>query len=259
MQEAAAGRMDQSPALWGAKDEIQQRMVKAARTLPYTLPSMYVVQRGFTDPLFGRNEQEEKVKWYNPVDVIADFAKQSVINTLSVIAPQELASGAISTARRALNTSIYSTPTNVFQERTRNAFVNLNTVLGEVGNDLAKVTNRLVRTSAQFSSAFNRASAEGRSTDSDLPQVFRDAVAGARRSIQEGRANPARSSAGIARDVFFGRIYEDPNNPGSFVQDGGILDMFPAFRTLKQGVRTFSERFYIAGERIRRSHKGDRT
>jgi hypothetical protein len=172
MERVAAGQSDQIPAVWGAKDEIQQRLVKTARTLPYALPAMYAVQKGITDPLFGRNEKEKKVNWYNPVDVIADFAKQSVINTFSVIAPSEIASGALSTARRALNTRIYSGADTAFNQSLRNRYVDLNAILSGVGTDLGKVTNKVVRTSTQFSYAFNSASRVARLDSSGANQAF---------------------------------------------------------------------------------------
>ena len=157
IRDASAGLTSEPAAIWGARDEIQQRLVSLGRKLPYTLPAMYVTQRGFVDPLFGDNEQKSKVNWYNPVDVVADFAKQSVLNTLSILGPQELAGAATSTARRALSTKLYSSAVTPFQEKLQRRFVDLNTILGEVGNDLVGITDKVIRSSTQYSGAFNRA------------------------------------------------------------------------------------------------------
>lgn len=243
MAQVAAGQSDQVPAVWGAKDEIQQRLVKTARTLPYALPAMYAVQKGVTDPLFGRNEKEEKVNWYNPVDVIADFAKQSVVNTFSVIAPSEIASGTLSTARRALNTRIYSGADTAFNQTLRNRYVDLNAILSGVGTDLSKVANKVVRTSTQFSYAFNTASAVSRTEATSVSQAFSNA----RQSFQQGMSNPAQSLATTAKQTIFG-------------QDDvpGLIDAMPALRGMRKGASTFARQYRIAGQRIRCSNKSHR-
>jgi len=240
LAQVASGQSDQVPAVWGAKDEIQQRLVKTARTLPYALPAMYAVQKGITDPLFGKNDKDEKVNWYNPVDVIADFAKQSVINTFSVIAPSEIASGTLTTARRALNTRVYAGADTAFNQTLRNRYVDLNAILSGVGTDLGKITNKVVRSSTQFSYAFNTASAVSRTESTDVGQAFSNA----RQSLRQGRSDPAQSLATIARRTIFG--YE--NNHGEVP---GLMDAIPAFRGMRKGVSTFARQYRIAGQRIR--------
>lgn len=240
LAQVASGQSDQVPAVWGAKDEIQQRLVKTARTLPYALPAMYAVQRGVTDPLFGRNEKDEKVNWYNPVDVIADFAKQSVVNTFSVIAPSEIASGGLTTARRALNTRVYAGADTAFNQTLRNRYVDLQAILSGVGTDLSKITNKVVRTSTQFSYAFNTASAVSRTESTDANQAFINA----RNSFNERLSNPNQSLASIARRTIFG--YENSN-----AEVPGLIDAIPFLRGMRKGASTFARQYRIAGQRIR--------
>jgi len=199
---------------------------------------MYAVQRGVTDPLFGKNEKEEKVNWYNPVDVIADFAKQSVKNVFSVIAPSEIASGTLTTARRALNTRIYSGADTAFNQTLRNRHVDLKAVLSGVGTDLSKITNQVVRTSTQFSYAFNSASAVSRTESVDARQAFTNA----RLSFGD-RSDPTQSLASIARRTVFG--YNNGN-----AEIPGLIDAIPALRGMRKGVSTFSRQYRIAGQRI---------
>jgi hypothetical protein len=54
-----------SPAVWGAKQEIQQRLVRQARRLPYELPAMYAAQHLAIDPITGNDPEKRKVKWTN--------------------------------------------------------------------------------------------------------------------------------------------------------------------------------------------------
>lgn len=81
-------------AVWDYRDEIQQRLARTARSLPLTLPSAYFVQKAVTEPAFGQPDEKNKVKWYNPVDVITDFVKQSTINITTMLLPQGLAGAA---------------------------------------------------------------------------------------------------------------------------------------------------------------------
>jgi len=232
VRDAAAGLTSEPAAIWGARDEIQQRLVSLGRKLPYTLPAMYVTQRGFIDPLFGDNEQKSKVNWYNPVDVVADFAKQSVLNTLSILGPQELAGAATSTARRALSTRLYSSATTPFQEKLQRRFVDLNTILGEVGNDLVGVTDKLIRGSTQFSGAFNRASIAARQDQPEQKQVFKSVRAGVREARQRNAP-----FAQIAKEALIGKS-------GHY----GLIDGMPAMRGFRSGFSEFNSRFKIMGQ-----------
>ena len=236
IRDAARGLTSEPAAIWAHRDEVQQRLVGLGRRLPYTLPAMYVTQRGFVDPLFGDNEQKSKVNWYNPVDVVADFAKQSVLNTLSILGPQELAGAATSTAKRALSTKLYSSATTPFQEKLQRRFVDLNTILGEVGNDLVGITDKVIRSSTQFSGAFNRASIAARQDQPEQLQVFKSVRAG----VREARERNA-PFAQIAKEAFIGRNAE---GPGQY----GLIDAMPAMRGFRSGFSEFNSRFKIMGQ-----------
>jgi hypothetical protein len=199
------------------------------------LPAMYVTQRAVTDPLFGNNDPENKVKWYNPVDVVADFAKQSVINTFGVLMPTEIAGAAGSTARRALTTKLYSAPTSQFEKNLQNRYVSLDAVLKEVGNDLVSVTNRVVRTSSQVASAFNSSTTAALNDQPTQQQVFRQ--------IAQTYRNRTAITDSFAKKIFLGD--KDTFGDGTAY---GLLDMIPAFRGLKTGFMEFGEKFKIAGE-----------
>jgi hypothetical protein len=232
---AGQGITNEPPAIWSARDDIQQRMVSVGRKLPYLLPAMYATQRGVTDPLFGNNNPNDKVKWYNPVDVVADFAKQSVINTLGVLAPFEGAAAATTTARRSLATSLYSTPNSAFKQKLQNKFVDLNTILGEVGHDISGVVNKVIKTSTQLSGAFNKSIETARLDVPTEKQVFQN--------IKAGLAQRQQMTLGqIAKQVFIG----DSSKAGAGRY--GLIDTLPAMRGFRTGFAEFQTRFKVIGE-----------
>jgi hypothetical protein len=163
IQQAGRGIDKEPPAVWTFRDEIQKRMVRATRRLPYELPSLYVTQKTLTDPLFGANEEnKKKVKWYNPADVISDFVKTSLANTATMVMPFELGGAGIAKTKSSLHTFKYSMSAlrdmSPGQQAVAKGFVNLNDILGEVGNSFAGVTSGLLKKSSQMSRSPQRRS-----------------------------------------------------------------------------------------------------
>jgi hypothetical protein len=233
IRQAQRGITSEPASVFAFRDELQQRLVSEARKLPYMLPAMYVTQRAVTDPLFGNNDPNDKVKWYNPVDVVADFAKQSVINTLGVLAPTQAAGAATSTARRALASKAYTAPTSQFSASVQRKYVQLDTILKEVGNDLINISNKLVRSSTQFASAFNSGTTAARMDQPTQDQVFKSVRESYRRTVS-GPLNV------MAKQIFLG----DSSTPGSY----GVVDAIPAFRGMRTGFSEFGMQFKIAGQ-----------
>jgi len=140
---------------WGYKEELQQRLVRQARRLPYELPAAYITQRGITDTLFGEGEKENSPNWYNPVDVISDFVTQSVKNTAFMISPFEFGAAGASTARRGLMTAGDGL-TGVAPKYPNMASkaVNLRAVMGQVGADSVDLLNKVSQMSSRATGAF---------------------------------------------------------------------------------------------------------
>lgn len=150
-KDEAAATGFESDAQWTFRNEIQQRLVRQARALPYQLPAAYLAQRAVIDPVFGTNQQDP-VKWSNPLDVISDFAQQSVKNTASMLT-FEAAVGAGSQAFRQAQ-ALSTTPGTLkpWQNQVRNAFISTDTSLRMLGQrssdifyDAAKLGNRFGR------------------------------------------------------------------------------------------------------------------
>lgn len=158
IRQAGRGITKEPPAVWTFKDEIQKRMVRATRRLPYELPSLYVTQKALTDPLFGKNEEKRKVKWYNPADVVSDFVKTSLTNIATMVLPFEAGGAGIASTKSSLNTFKYSMTAlrdmSPGQQVLAKGFVNLNDLLKEVGHDFSTVTSGFLKKAAQTQRSF---------------------------------------------------------------------------------------------------------
>lgn len=149
--EEAAQAGFESDARWTYRNEIQQRLVRQARRLPYELPAVYLAQKAVIDPLTGTN-QDEKVNWYNPIDVIGDFAQQSIKNTAGMLAFEGLTGAGTQAFRQLRDASTTPGTLKPWQVQTRNAFVSADTSLKLLGHrasdifyDAAKLGNRFGR------------------------------------------------------------------------------------------------------------------
>lgn len=158
LDQAGRGLTSEPPAVYTWKDEVQKRLIRAGRRLPYELPALYVTQKGLTDPLFGENEDRKKVKWYNPVDVITDFVKTSTTNILTITLPFEGIGAGAASARSSMHSFRNSMGSlrdlsPVKQEISRK-LVDLSEVLSEVGHDFTTISNRFLKAAAQTRRSF---------------------------------------------------------------------------------------------------------
>lgn len=152
------GMTSESAAVWTLKDQLQKQMVRAGRRLPYELPALYVTQRAITEPLFSHNQDRKKVNWYNPVDVLADFAKQSVINVATITLPFE-ALGAAGAAGKSSLTTLANSMNDMralspVQQIMAGSYINLRELMAEVGQDLTDLTAKTIKISSQTSRSF---------------------------------------------------------------------------------------------------------
>lgn len=157
LQQAGRGIDREPAAVWTMKDEIQKRLVRATRRMPYELPSLYITQRSLIDPLLGKNESEDKkrLNWYNPADVISDFVKQSLINVATLVVPFELGGAGVARSKSSLHTFRNSMTTlrdmSPGQQKLMKGSVNLLDSLQEVGNTFTGITSALLKKSSQVS------------------------------------------------------------------------------------------------------------
>jgi hypothetical protein len=239
------GITGEPPAVWTWREELQKRLVRSGRRLPYELPALYAAQRGITDTLFGTNEDKPQVKWYNPVDVVADFTKQSLINVATAIAPFEFAGAGASNAKSSLRTLKYSldemrslTPV---QKKMSRHYVNLEGLLSEVGHDLAGLTNRFLRVSAQTSGALASATTAQQDKHTFVFSL-RDLKNGLSASYSANAAasgSKAKGAFEASKDAFFGRTG----------QNGiGAVDLLPGLSGATKALKRARQDFTLTGK-----------
>ena len=239
------GRTSESAEVWTLRDDIQVRMVKLARRLPYELPAMYVTQRAVTDKLFGGEQEGPRVKWYNPADVISDFVKQSTVNLATMMLPFE-AVGAAGAAGRSSLTTLASSMSDLralspMQQRAANAAIDLRSLLAEVGQDLGDLTSKALRISSQTSGAFSAGVQEVKNAQPEFVQGLRAARHGAQVAVQNlsdaDRKKRLKTLTAQAKGFFTGES-----------DDGlGVLDTLPSFKGIRTGSIVAKNQFKSLG------------
>lgn len=162
------GIEQQTPAGWTYKDEIKQRLIAQARRLPYELPAAYVTQRAILDPVLGTGP-DEPPNWSNPIDVIGDFAEQSLKNLAFAFLPFEAGIGAASHGFRRALTQGAADNYHGIQKAARNATVSANTTLNLLGQEFSDVLNRSIRYSQRTTGAAATAIVEAAAKQRSLP------------------------------------------------------------------------------------------
>jgi hypothetical protein len=226
---------------WAFRDELQQRLVRAGRRLPYELPALYAADKTIVQPLFGERDQEEKkVKWYNPADVVADFVTESAKNIATMVLPFEFAGAASRSAQSSLQTLRHSQYNleaiqGNFKPKIHRAFVELDGLLSEVGHDVTNIVDKFLRTSAKSSGALSAATEQFRNIKGPV-QTFRDL----RHGVENARRDAAAAGASKQelRRVTFDTLF---GPRGSRLRDAGdpdktsFLDLIPTVETLRKG------------------------
>lgn len=229
------------------RDEIQQTLVKQARRLPYELPALYATQRLVTDRMVG-GTQDEHPKWYNPVDVIGDFSRQSLKNVATLV-PWELGQSGLKQGYRSLMTyGDFVTGTPTFSPRIKGFSQGLRGVLSFFGHDASQLIYKGTQVSQRTTGAFSTAINEyvGANRDTELRFGITDPI---RRSERKGVAGAAlntgykvdayaRSILGHARDTGLGLYRAD--SKVSYAKDNfnagrAISNFFPKVSAFGKG------------------------
>lgn len=252
---AATGGITREPAVvWSLRDDIQQVLARRARNLAFELPAMYLTQRAVTDPLFGENQDKRKVHWYNPVDVIADFSKQTTINLASMMTPFDLGGAGIARVKFLANAPFAKNPNlrlTANQSKLSNAFVDIKTVLGEFGQDAAKVLTGITRESTAIGAAFKSAVTESGAAEGGIVFAMQQARRGSRAAGEEADSVAGMTllkKAGLkAKAYVLGHQIADGPDPDANQQMQGLVDAMPSLKGVTLGSREFIKR-YKAGK-----------
>jgi hypothetical protein len=245
----AASTGAEPAAIWSYRDQLQQNLVRNARTLAIGLPSTYIVQRGVTGPLFGNDDDRPRGKWYNPVDVITDFVTQSTRNITNIVLPTAVAGAAVNRMRTLVDAPYqdFPLPLTKNQKRTSNNIADIKTILNSFGQDAGNLLNQASRISASASTAFNISWQEAQGKEAgfvnSLSQARRgkDAARAASELSSEGKL---RAAAKSAKAFLIG--YKGPVKTSDRTSTENLLgfgDTIPAIRNLPSASRTFVEEF----------------
>ena len=239
-----------STVMWSYRDELQQRLVRAGRRLPYELPALYFGQKGIVDPVFGnRDDPSKKVKWYNPVDVITDFTKESVKNMATMILPFEAAGATGSQFKNSLHTLKFAQNDmrNMLprQQKMYQTFTDINQLLQQVGHDFASVTNKIIKKSTQSAIAFQEAG-EAYTLNQ---RSFTDNLHSLRGGLKKARE---QAQAGVLARDQLRKVQFDTLFKGGSLSDSErvstVFDLVPAFRGLSSAFPKFRTEFAKTGE-----------
>ena len=236
---AAAGK--EPAAMWSYRDAVQQRLVRASRSLAIALPVTYAVQRVVTDPLFGNNDDRPKVKWYNPADVITDFVTQSVRNITKVVVPNAVAGAAVDHLRMLGNAPYldHPMPLTANQRRTSNKIADLKTIMESFGQDTEKMLVQASRISASAGYAMEKSVSEATARDGGLlfsMQQARKGAKTARAASELSGEGKLRQASKFAKAYMFGM----QDNDETYL---GVLDSFSSIKGLPTGLRTFAKQY----------------
>lgn len=194
-----------------------------------------------TDPVFGNNQDSKKVKWYNPVDVVADFAKQSVINVAAITGTGAAGSAIFGRAKFYFDAPFANNPNlSLTQKQISrvNKFADLRVILEEVGHDFSKIAGQTTKYMSSAGAAFSYAVEQGKVNQPGAVQVMHQARAGARNSYNAANAagvSRLKAAGEWAKSFFIG------TNPAN--NQYGIIDSIPAFRGFSAGLHAFGTRF----------------
>lgn len=195
LEHEVSGKFGKTPHEWALRDELQQRLVHKARALPYELPAIYVAGK-VTRRVTGSNDANNRVKWYNPIDVVGDFAQQSVKNTISMLMPWEIGGASMKHGWRRLMTygDTVST-TQPFQGRIRNTSISLQSILSQFGHSASQILAAGVQKSTQASGAFGSAVQESMSAPPPRGFLWSGRIRDAKRGFKEEGAKGALKKA----------------------------------------------------------------
>lgn len=195
---------------------MQRKLVSQARRLPYELPAAYLSQRlpGIgTDAVFG-GQQEDGPNWYNPVDVVGDFAYQSVKNLAAFLIPVD--AGGTVIKRGWQNILTYGD--NVAAQSLHSVGVNMDSTLQRVGHNAADLLARTAQLTnkgaAGFASGIQEAISHTRSTVEYYHVTRNSATTKANQEWMKRAWGKADELFGYARPYRIGKSFTQGFNRG---------------------------------------------
>ena len=251
---------------WAYRDELQQRLVRQARRLPYEVPAFYAADKYITRPLFGESKQETagpKKKWYDPsrgIDIAKDLAVTSLFQmggfmlpTAALGAAKESSLNFYRTAQQRLSSANATGYSNITRGMTKHSIyeksLNLQGMLEGVGQDLFSILDKSIKFSERSSGALSSAFLAMNEINKNPVAALYSQRHGA--GAAGGSPKPPRKQTiqNLARDIYNGdkaalnRISPNPSVGGFQQQVQGIeidslLDLIPGYKSVRQGAKS---------------------
>jgi hypothetical protein len=253
------GRRASATEVWHYRDELQQRLVRQVRRLPYEVPALYAADKFITRPLFLGPEEKTgpQKKWYDPsrgVDIAKDLAKTTLFQLGGFVIPSAAAGAAkesslnfFRTAQERLlstNSTGYSTLTKApfFGGGAKHAVyersLNLKGILEGVGQDLFSVLDKSIKFSERSSGAL--ASAFLALNDAQKNPVL--GLYSQRRGVipQGAGTQPSRKQVvqDLAKDIYKGNKKALNRGLQGTTKIDSLLDLIPGYKALSSAAKT---------------------
>lgn len=262
----AEGRTASSTQTWHYRDELQQRLVRQARRLPYEVPAFYAADKYVSKPLFSGKQEDTgpKKKWYDPsrgIELGKDLAKTTLFQMGGFMLPSAAAGAAkesslnfFRTAEKRLmsgnatgfsNLSAGSTKHTIYEKS-----LNLKGMLEGVGHDLFSVLDKSIKFSERSSGALA-------SSFIAMTDIHKNPVAalysqrhGA--TAAPGAPKPPRKQViqNLARDIYKGdktALNTVTTSTGTGQVQGvridSMLDLIPGYKAVRQSAKAAGEEY----------------
>jgi hypothetical protein len=240
---------------WLARDQFQQALVKQARRLPYEVPAFYVADKTIGKKLFGNEEENQpnysEKKWYNPVPMLTDFAKDIAKTTVLQMGGFMLPAALGSTAKESSINFFHNANKNIEElvgakKYVAEAGFSLKGLLSGVGQDAMDILGKGVAVSQRSTGAlsvgfneFNRVRAE----QNPVAVLYRNRHgAGPDPAARPGGSTMSKRDrvAAIAGTVFNGN--NQPLNSNS-LDEASLLELIPGYKAIRSAAQKGSTQY----------------
>lgn len=201
----ARGQYAEPMPVWAWRDEIQKRLVSRARAMPYELPAIYAAGK-IAGRITEQPSERERVNWYNPVDVIGDFAQNSVKSIASMMLPWDTGSALAHHGwRRLMTYGDVVSNTQTFNPHIHNFSVTLQSSLSSLGQSASKIIYDTTKKSSQVAGSLGTAINESFYERKPSGFLYSGKIQSGLRGYKEQRAEDSTrydSAKGAARRAF---------------------------------------------------------
>lgn len=249
---------------WGSREEMQSRLIRAARRGLYEVPALMVANK-VQDKITGQGKDEQggsNKKWYNPTSIVSDLGR-SFTRALTGFGLGFALPGAIAgVAKESSLNFFYETADNwetVLQQASDGMFKakaakmmvggtkSLQAILQEVGHDAADLLGRTVDISARSTGALaagwiEKNKEHGRNTVSQLYQNRRGLNPNTLDGSSVGSEISKKEKAKFLANSIFGR---NNQTVGTAVTNEELLGLIPGAKSVMAGAQATKGKYRL--------------